>query len=150
MTLQQLSTGLETIAEAIAGVVFLRATDADANMSLDDFDMTGKTVVIFNNLPTVPNTQGTSTLSEQDWPIDIRVLQLANLDDTTVDGDKIRDECAEVAYKIFDRLGTQFTIDTPIDSHTVDFLDQVSLYDKILTGCKLTFNMKMYRTSLCQ
>jgi hypothetical protein len=147
MNASDISTGLEAIVAAIPDSVFLRATDADASTDVDRIDLSGKTIFIYNNLPTVdhPQVQGGSVF--RSWPVEIRILRLADFDDNTVQGDALRDICIAGADAVYDKLPTQFS-DLPVPStYSLNLLGEVKVYDKTLTGVRLTFTLSALRTT---
>lgn len=148
MKLSDISEALKVIVSNIPNAVFMRATSEEANKDVDDVDLLGKTIVIFNNLPTVPNQISQSGYVSRTWPIDLQILQLGDVDETTLAGDNIRDNCHEIADKIYDALNTQFEDQWPesISDYTIDFVNQMKLYDKILTGCLMSFQINLPRT----
>jgi len=146
MTLTTLSTTIETIVAGITGGVFLRATDNDANISVDNIDLEGKTLCIFNNLPVVSNQVSKSGYIVQVWPVEIRVLQLSNLDDTTAQGDAIRDACAIAADTIWDKITFDQSLPDAFE-YELNYLNEVKVYDKTLTGVRLTFMFNSSRNA---
>jgi len=126
---------------SIPDTYYLRATDQEANIEMDDIDLIDITVCIYNNLPTINNVVSNGVVAE--YPVEIKILQLADYDDNDVDGDVIREACMDIAYEL------QYTITSDnrtsqaadVDNFIVDMLDQVKLYDKILTGVELRFNL---------
>jgi len=138
MTLQSLSTLIQTIVGTISGAVYLRATDADANVSIDNIELDGKTIVLFNNLPDITHTIARTGFIMQQIPVEIRVLQLAGLDDTTDGSDILRDRCADIANNIFDQI--TFSQELPDTfEYQISYLNEVKIYDKTMTGCRLSF-----------
>ena len=138
---------LETIVGTIAEGFYLRATSGEANIELDQIDLEGKIVVIYNNLPELTSPIGQSGYVEQLWPVEIQVLKLADFDDNDVNGDTLRADCLRVANYIVDRLprsGGSY-----LDSYDVSFLEEVKLYDKTLTGCRLAFEYPIARETYC-
>ena len=144
MTLTALSTKIETIVAGITGAVFMRATDNDANISIDNVDLEGKTVCIFNNLPLVSNQVSKSGHIVEEWPVEIRVLQLSNLDDTTAQGDSIRDACAIAANTIWDKISFDQSLPDAFE-YELNYLNEVKVYDKTLTGVRLAFVFNSFR-----
>jgi hypothetical protein len=146
MTIAELSTTISAIVAAIPNAVYLRATDRDANVSIDNIDLAGKTVVIFNNLPEVRHAVSRSGFIVQTYPVELRVLQLAKLDDTTVDSDTIRDNCAAVANTLFDQISVDQSLPDTFE-YSIVFLGEMKVYDKTMTGCRLSFVFNSNRTS---
>lgn len=146
MNATQISQGLEAIVATIPNSVFLRATDASANTDVDNIDLNGKTIFIYNNLPTVEHTptQGGSVFRA--WPIEIRILRLANFDDNTEDGDLLRDICLAGADALYDKLPGQFTDIPIVDTYVIQMLGEEKVYDKTLTGVRMTFPLSVRRT----
>jgi hypothetical protein len=146
MKLSELSSVIQAAAARITGTVYLRGTDNDSNKSIDHIDLKGKTVVIFNNLPNVTNTIGRSGYIIESIPVELRVLRLAQVDDTTGEGDAIRDHCYDVASRLFDYISASQSIPDVFD-YEVEYLGNYNIYDKVLTGCKLVFDFKASRNT---
>jgi hypothetical protein len=143
----RISPIIESIVATIPDGVYLRATSQEANIELDDIDLEGKIAVLYNNLPDVENPISMSGHVISQWPVEIQILKLADFDDNDVDGDILRLEClriAEYIIDVFPRNATQV-----IDSYGTEFLDQVKVYDKTMTGCLLTFIYPIDRTDYC-
>lgn len=138
---------LEPIVATIADGFYLRATAAEANVELDEIDLSGKIVVIYDNLPELSSPIGQSGYVEQLWPVEIQILKLAEFDDNDVDGDSLRADCLRIANYIVDRLprsGGSY-----LESYDVSFLEEVKVYDKTMTGCRLTFEYPIARETYC-
>lgn len=132
---------IEAACNGIPNSLYLRATDKQANTELDQLDLKGKTVVIYNNLPTVKHEVAAGIYRE--YPIEIKILKLADHDDTDGQGDAIREELLPVADYLFKYLTADPTT-TPAkttETYTVDFSGAVSIFDEILTGLTLRFNL---------
>ena len=146
MTLTEISNLIQSIVATLPNTVYLRATERDANISLDYIDLEGKTVCLFNNLPEITNSVSQSGLITQMIPIEIQVLQLANIDDTTGEGDTIRDACSDIANSIFDLITKdQYLPDT--FEYSIDYVGEFKIYDKTMTGARLGFVFNAYRTT---
>jgi len=146
MNLTEISQILSGIVATIPNTLYLRATDIDANISVDNVDLSGKTVTLFNNLPEVPHLVSGSGAVTRQWPIEIKVLQLANLDDTTPQSDVIRDACLAIADEIWDKVTAHQDLPNSFE-YAINFLNDVKIYDKTMTGCTLTFILNTVRTS---
>ena len=146
MTLTELSTALQTIVAGIPNALFLRATDTDANKSVDNIDLSGKTIVLFNNLPTIVHNVARSGFIMQEIPVEIKVLQLAQLDNTTGQQDTIRDNCTAIANSIFDLITKDQQLPDAFE-YSIAYLGAVNIYDKLLTGCAFSFVMNSSRSS---
>lgn len=144
MNLKNISNVIEDAAGLISKTMYLRATDIEMNTSADDIDLSSLTVVIFNNLPLVNNLVLQSGYITQSWPIEIKIVRLAELDDTTKQSDDIRDVCLSVANQLFDILSKAQTIPDAFE-YQVNFLNELKVYDKILTGCTLSFTLNTPR-----
>tara|TARA_R110000751_G_scaffold8874_6_gene34443 strand:- start:1820 stop:2269 length:450 start_codon:yes stop_codon:yes gene_type:complete len=139
----------DIISDAVATVadtVYLRATDLDANTKIAEIELEGKNFCLYNNLPTMSSLGEVSVTYE--IPIEISVLKLADIDDTTLDGDTIRESLIPVAEQIFDRVVRNPTLSNLVitEDYNLSFEDQVEMYDSIMTGLKLSFNIHIDRT----
>lgn len=139
----------DIISDAVATVadtVYLRATDLDANTSISEIELEGKNFCLYNNLPTMKSLGEVSVTYE--IPIEISVLKLADLGDTTLDGDTIRESLIPVAEQIFDRVVRNPTLSNLVitEDYELSFEDQVEMYDSIMTGLKLSFSINIDRT----
>lgn len=146
MNLTGISGILSAIVATIPGTLYLRKTDTDANTSADNVDLKDKTVVLFNNLPEVPHLVFPTGSVVRQWPIEIKVLQLALLDDTTEQSDVIRDACLAVADEIWDKVVAHQDLPDAFE-YEISFLNELKIYDKTLTGCTLKFILNIQRTS---
>lgn len=143
------SSILQPIVAQIANTVYARATDEELNVLMDQQDLAGQTLVVYNNLPVVTNQVSRGGFVVRDWPVQILVLQLADYDDNTVDGDTIRANCIPIADEIHDRLVQDSRY--IIESYEFNFLDNEKILDKTMTGLALSFIIKFDRTAgLCQ
>jgi len=141
-----ISNGIKNIVAGIANAVYMRATDSDANTDVDHVDISGKVLCIYNNLPNVSHIVPASGSIGRSWPVEIRVVKLAQQDDNTTDGDTIRDECMAVADNIFDMIIPQFDEQQPaVMEYSLNFLGEVKIYDKTLTGVRLLFTLQFDR-----
>ena len=145
--MESISTILKDVVSALPQTVFLRLTDLDANMALDDIDMKNVTVIIYRNLPTITNTIQQGGLVTEDWPTEILVLQLAEIDDNTGDSDTIRHRCKDIADRLMDQLKTRQDSTEPIEAYDIVFTGIEKIHDKIVTGLMLTFDWKIDRTN---
>ncbi len=131
--------------ESIAGTVYIRATDYDANTAIHNIDLKDKILCIYNNLPVVSHSFGVNIL--RNWPVEIKVLQLADVDDNTSDGDIIRAECFPVCDKIFDYIinDPRTNQAEPPDDYTINPQEKVLIFDSTMTGLQLEFTIKVDR-----
>ena len=139
---------IEGIVNQIPDTKYLRDTDQDANIDVDQLDLEGLTIVIYNNLPTVSHEIGThGQLIYRRWPVELKILRLAELDDTGSDGDQLRAICLGVADQIYDRIASQPIISkiVPLNGYDIDFSRGVKVYDKIMTGLTMTFDIPIDR-----
>ncbi len=145
------SSTLRSIVESISDTVYMRNTDVDSNIDIDLIDLENKTVVIYNNLPTIAHVLPTAggTVTTRSWPMEMRILQLADMDDDGEGGDDIRERCLLVADTIFDKLlnNQLLSLTAAIEGYEVEFEDNVKVYDKVMTGCKLLINYPIDRES---
>ena len=144
MKLNEISALLSAICYEIPNAMYLRATDTDANTTLDNVNISGRYVVLFNNLPEVNVSVSQSGYMTKSTPIGIKVLRLAGLDDTTIESDTIRDSCEDVANMIFDKIRIYQEL-PDVFEYTVSLLNEVKLYDKILTGVSMSFVLNTER-----
>ena len=139
----------DIISDAVATVTdseYLRATDLDANTKISEMELEGKNFCLYNNLPKMETLGEVSATYE--IPIEISVLKLADVGDTTLDGDTIRESLIPIAEQIFDRVVRNPTLSNLIvtTGYVIDLEDQVEIYDSIMTGLKLSFNIHIDRT----
>ena len=144
MKLNEISALLSAICYEIPNAMYLRATDTDANTTLDNVNISGRYVVLFNNLPEVNVSVSQSGYMTKSTPIGIKVLRLAGLDDTTIESDTIRDSCEDVANMIFDKITKDQELPDTFE-YSLSFLNEVKLYDKILTGVSMSFVLNTER-----
>jgi len=147
MKLSTISALIAAQVELIPDAVYYRATDTEANKDIDNIDLSGKTIVLFNNLPSITSTVATSGYVTQDIPISIKVLKLASFDDREVDSDILRDDCKLVAEKLFNKItnSQDINIMPPTLEYTIEFMNQTKIYDKTVTGCTLSFTISSDR-----
>ena len=132
---------IETAAAAIPNSVYMRATDNTANTDVSNVDLAGKTFVVFNNLPRIGYDSTVGLLARV--PVQIRFLELADFGDNTDQGDDIRDRMITAAQALFNSVmknSNQARI-RYADEMTIDLADNVKLYDTILTGVILEFDI---------
>ena len=147
-----ISTLIESAVNNIDDLVFMRATDAEANVMLDDIDLASSSVAIYNNRPeTIGTVQDTSGVMETEWPIEIVVVGLADFDDNDQDSDIISDPLYTIAQELYDRItsDTNQSKLTPAGAQAIDLGEPVKLYDKTLTGVKLSFSVFYSRGIKC-
>ena len=138
----------DIIRDAVNGLqdtYYLRATDNEANISIDWIDLSGITLCIYNNLPTINHSVTSGIIRE--WNVEIKVLQLADMDDDDEDGDIIRESCLNTADQIYDAImrDSRISISGEQPDYTIDMMDNVKLYDKIMTGVELSFTLELPR-----
>lgn len=138
--MENISSILKRAVQKLPNAKYLRATDDDANNKLDDIDVSGLTVFIYHNLPRVVNTIQEGGLVQENWPTEIDVVQLADYDDDTIDGDAIRNSCKEMANRLMDQLKVRTDSVTPISTYEHSFSEAVQIHDTIFTGLRLRFN----------
>ena len=138
-----LTSLIEEIVTKLPNAVFMRATDNDANIDLDNIDLSGQTIFIFNNLPELSILPQQGGMLQEQWPVEIDVLRLAQLDDNTSDGDQIRDGCLQVSKQFINKWIKEETNNTPVEDFTFEFAETVKIYDKILTGGRLVFTVNL-------
>ena len=129
--------------------VYLRGTPSDANISLDDIELKpGQLIAIFSNLPIKQNPIGAiGTRVYREVPIQIQVLALADLDDTTEQGDAHRDKAINLCDAIYDQVIRADFISqvVPFEGYEIDTEATEKIYDKILTGVTLSFTIYLDR-----
>lgn len=135
---------LKNIINSIPGCWYVRATDDDANIIVDELDATVKILCIYNNLATINNVASQGRFSYREWPIEINILSLSELDANTEEGDAIRATLIPVADAIYDKL-PDVTEAPPVDGYEIELLNQVKIYDKILTGVRLSLTYNLGR-----
>ena len=145
--MENISTILKETVQKLPNASYMRATDDDANIEIENIDIKGKTVFIYRNLPTVTNSIQKGGHIQSNYPTEIDVLQLADFDDNTLDGDEIRASCKDMADKLMDHLKIRTDSVTPIPAYQVVFSESVQVKDTLLTGCVLRFNWIFDRTS---
>jgi len=147
-----ISNLIEDAVNQIPDLAFLRATDAEANIQVDDIDLGAANIAIYNNRPTTTGTSGDlSGLVQVEWPVEIHILGLADFDDDDLDADIIADPLYSIAEELYDRLvgDPLASLLTFSDSYTINLGDPVKLYDKTLTGVTLSFELYYSRGILC-
>ena len=95
----------------------------------------------FNNLPRIGYDSTVGLLARV--PVQIRFLELADFGDNTDQGDDIRDRMITAAQALFNSVmknSNQARI-RYADEMTIDLADNVKLYDTILTGVILEFDI---------
>lgn len=147
MNPSQVSAALQNIVTSkVPDGLFMRATDADANRDVDNVDLGGKTLVIYNNLPEVTHPVPVGGAISREWPVELRILRLANFDDNTEQGDALRDICMDAADRIFDSI-TDIDSFPSVEEYTIQMLGEVKVYDKTLTGVRLSFTLHLLRNA---
>ena len=143
----RISPIIENIVNTIPNGVYLRATDQEANIAIDDIDLDGKILVLYNNLPTITGNKQQSGFDLQNWPVEIKILKLADMDDNDVDGDLLRDDCLKIAEYIVDKFPQDPA--QSFDDYEIEFAENYKIYDKIMTGCMLNFDYPQSRQIYC-
>jgi len=125
------------------GHVFLRATDIEANIEVDQVDLQAGTGIIFilNNLPTVSHLISASGSAKSTWPCELQVLKLADLDHKEDESDVIRSACQDAIYQVLARVDPEIFAVYPT-AYSINFLGQTKIYDKILTGALVQVDLK--------
>ena len=140
---------IEDAAANIPNSQYLRATDEDANTSVADISIAGSTFIIFNNLPTI----STSVLGQQlsTYPVEIQLLELAEMDDNTVDGDEIRSRLIVVAQRLFNwiSIDSRLSLSEVTEDYEMELNGNVKLYDTVMTGVTLSFDMYIDNFNVC-
>tara|TARA_R110000751_G_scaffold131994_4_gene234409 strand:+ start:4659 stop:5105 length:447 start_codon:yes stop_codon:yes gene_type:complete len=133
----------------IPNSVYLRATSTEANTSVADIDLAGKTFCLYNNLSSVVYNVGNSVVSSH--PVEIKFLELADFDDDTEQGDVIRERLLEVAKSIFFTISIDDRVSKAeiTESFEINMEDNVKLYDTIMTGVSLEFDIFIDGSQLC-
>jgi len=131
---------LKTAVQKLPNALFLRATDEDANIEIENISIAGRTVFIYHNLPRVTNNIQDGGLVQENWPTEIDVLQLADFDDNTRDSDEIREACKVMSDRLMDQLKIRTDSVTPMSGYETSFSEAVKVHDVILTGLRLRFN----------
>lgn len=144
-----ISAIIEAAAALIPNSLYLRATDIQANIEIDDLEIGDKIVVLYNNLPTVKNRVTQSV--QREVPVEIKILKLGNVDDNDVDGDAIRASLVPAADLMFDATikNPEHSLTRYADTYEIDFLNQVKIYDDVLTGLVLKYSMFFDRSFFC-
>lgn len=147
-----ISSLIETAVGNMPNLLFLRATDEEANIVLDDIDLSANNVAIYNNRPDTVGTAGDlSGNVEVEWPIEIQVIGLADFDDNDADADTIADPLYTIAEELFDRISQavgQSGVTFPT-GYEIGLGESVKLYDKTLTGVMLSFSLFYSRGIKC-
>lgn len=142
---------IEAAAAFIPNSVYMRATDVQANIGIEEIDLAldDKVLVLYSDLPTVKHTV-TAGIQRQ-WPVEIKLLKLDEVDGDTVDGDALRAELIPAADLLFDALllAPEISQNTFPTSYELDFLNFVKIYDDVLTGITLKFIMYFDRNKFC-
>ena len=145
--MENISTILKETIQKLPNTSYLRATDADANVIIETINVKGKTVFIYNNLPTITNPIQQGGLVQKHFPTDIHVVQLGDHDDNTVNGDAIRHECVNMADRLMDHLKIRTDSVTPIGTYQTISSESVLIMDVLFTGIVLRFNWIFDRTT---
>lgn len=128
---------------------YLRATDLDANTTTADIELAGKTFAIFNNLPEI--TFDDDYLMIATIPVEVRFLELAEEFDNTSQSDDIRSRLIPVALSVYNSINTdnRISLAEPSSSPNIVLEGNVKLYDSIVTGVTLEFEMNLNNTNQC-
>lgn len=141
---------IETAAGLVPDSLYLRATDTQANIEVDEIDLEDKVAILYNNLPTVKHAVSAGGVIRR-WPVEIKILKLAQADDNDVNGDVIRAALLPYADLMFDAILKDQRVslaDVP-SSYDIDFLDVVRIYDNIMTGLVIKFSISISRANFC-
>jgi len=141
MLIANVSNYLKAVIESM-GHTFMRATDIEANIEVDQVDLSAGTGIIFilNNLPTVTHLISMSGAGKSTWPCELQVLKLADLDDKETQSDDIRGQCQDACYQVIARFDPEIYAAYPTP-YSINFLGQTKIYDKTLTGCSLSMEL---------
>lgn len=142
-----LTSLIESIVKRLPDSTFMRATDNDANIDLDSIDLAGQTIFIFNNLPEISIVPMAGGMLTEQWPVEIDILRLAELDDNTSDGDELRDSCLQLSKRFINKWIKEETNNVPVEDFEFSFAETVKIYDKILTGGRLVFTVNLDQLS---
>jgi len=135
----EVSELLKRIAEEELEMLYLRATDYDANVRIEDIDLQGLPIMIYNNLLEVNYEALASTIAT--YPLEIRFLKLGYFDNDTEDADYIINRCRTLAEKCAKLLaGEEFII--PAEDFSIDALTTFEIYDEIMTGVTLSYELQ--------
>jgi len=132
----------------LVNAIYMRNSEIESNIDLDQIDMEGKTIVIYYNLPIVENsTNSFSNSVVRHWPVEILVAELSELDDDGDDGDSIRERCLTISDQIYDYIKSNSIVSLveSIESYEIEFERSVKIYDKTITGCRLTMDIPIDR-----
>lgn len=147
----EISALIEAAVGTIPNLIFMRATDANANIEVDEVDLSADNIAIYNNRPTTSGTSGDlSGLVQIEWPVEIVVVGLGNYDDNDIDSDIIADPLYTIAEQLYDSItNNQGSLLTFSNDYTIDLGEPVKLYDKTLTGVLLGFSIYYSRGIKC-
>ena len=146
------------VSAAIAAVVvsdipngeYLRATDHNANISADQIDLAEKVLVQYNNRPTISGSiAGLSGVASEVVPVEISFLKLADFDDDSEDTDILIDDLVGYARTMFDKISSLTSGAQSATSYTIEQDSTIKIYDKTMSGVKLSFDIITPR-GLCQ
>jgi hypothetical protein len=128
---------------------YLRATDNDANISVSDIKLAGLTFALFNNLPSI--TPAGNYLNLLVVPIEIKFLELADQGDTTVQSDDIRSRLIPLALEVYNTISVddRISLAEPLSLPTIQLEGNIKLYDSIMTGLTIEFDLTIENVSLC-
>ena len=140
---------IETAVDTVPNSVYLRATDLETNTSVADIELAGKTFCVFNNLPTITTNLQGGQLST--YPIEIQLLELANQDDNTVQSDDIRERLIPIAQKVFNTVASDSRVSLIefASSYDMTLEGNVKLYDTVMTGLTITFDIYIDNLNTC-
>lgn len=146
----QVSPIIKRATDIIPNSVYMRATDYNANVDIENVNVEDKVLVIYNNLPTVKNRLSDGG-AYREYPVEVRILKLAQADDDDVDGDVIRAELLPYGDLVFDYCQQAQEVSSVkfADVYDLDFLDSVRIYDEVMTGLILKFTMYFDRKYFC-
>jgi len=119
-------------------LLYLRATDYDANVRIEDIDLKSLPILIYNNLLEVDYSLEATTRAL--YPIEIKILKLGYFDATTEDADYIINRCRDIAQDVA-KLLLQNDVVAP-EGFRIDALNTVEIYDEIMTGVTLFIDIE--------
>jgi hypothetical protein len=131
----EVSQIIKQIAEGL-DCLYLRATDEDANVRIDEIDLQGLPIVIYNNLPIVAGLLANN--HQEITPLEISVYKKAYFDDETTDSDLLINECRVIARKIV--LGLLPFMAVAPEDYEIDTLNRLQQFDAILTGVQINID----------
>jgi hypothetical protein len=140
------SQTVQQVASAITNTEYLRLSEVQkTEFEISRVNLSGKTAIIYANLPDIPITQNPLTISE-DYPVEIWFLQLQkNPDD--VDVDYILDNTKAVAYEFYKEFrkfaNTSFNNWELTEGIALNATAAYQIGNEYLTGWQLTMTLSI-------